>query len=134
MAVKSGPIPSRWLSQGFDELATPDIIAAYDLPDYPGELAGEGFWCDLFFDEAHDWAIGRLWTDRRQGCGLLWLPRMDADVYTQQALQIRLYRRDGLSAQDAFDRIATKWWTGPVYEGQLDDIEPPMPGAAPAPR
>lgn len=120
----SKPIDPRWLSAGFDKLATDEILAAYELADYPGLLAGEGFWCDLFADEKLQWPIGRLWTDRLNGCGLLWLPRMNADHYTHQALQLRLYRREGLSASEAFDRIATKWWTGPVFQGLLDNIEP----------
>lgn len=129
----SRPIPTKWLSEGFDRLATPEILAAYDLPDYPGPLAGEGFWCDLYLDEAKEWTIGRLWTNLADACGLLWMPQMDADLYTQQALQIRLYRKEGLSAKEAFDRIATKWWTGPVYQGNLDNLEPEFPGAPPAP-
>lgn len=120
----SKPIEPRWLSQGFDELATDEILSAYDLPDYPGPLAGQGYWCDLFADEARERPIGRLWTDKANGCGLLWLPYMNPNLYTAEALQIRLYRKEGFSASDAFDKIATKWWTGPVFEGLLDDIEP----------
>jgi len=122
--VISRPIPVRFLGAGFDDLATDEILGAYDLPDYPDQLAGDGFWCDLFADEAHNNPVGRLWTNRKNGCGLLWLPQMSGEVYTHQALLIRLYRQEGLTASEAFDRIATEWWTGPVYQGLLDGIEP----------
>lgn len=102
------PIPSKWLSPGFDRLVaeTPELVLAYDLPDYPGAMAGAGRWVDLYYC---DTPVGRLWTNDRNGCGIEQVPVCSADLYTREVLQLRLFRYAGLPATRAYADVLRRY-------------------------
>lgn len=109
------------------------LAEAYGLQDYEGERTGEGVYVDLYVGpsnpaiEAKGYAritAGRLWTNGT-AVGLLHLPAEDSAVYTETALRLRLMRRDGVPPREAFDSTATEFDTGPVFQGELEDIADP---------
>jgi hypothetical protein len=116
------PIPGRWLSPGADEKINAALAKAYGLTDYPGERVGPGRWVDLFWDPGPERPVGRLWTNDRDGCGLLHVDCLNGDDYTVAALTLRHLHLAGVTAARAFKVIAGLYCHGPVVDGPLDDI------------
>jgi hypothetical protein len=115
------PIPLRWLPPSSDKIDEA-LFAAYELPDYPGPRSGTGRYVDLFWDAEQTCPIGRLWTNDTDGCGLLHVAEMIGTEYTIDALRLRTMRQQGKTATEALDTIARDRHTGPLFQGQLDDI------------
>jgi hypothetical protein len=117
------PIPSKWLGEGFYRLVDeqPDLKQAYDYPNYEGRPEGNGHWVDLFFDQDHRTPIGRLWRNEDGGCGIEQLPACNTDLFTREALQLRLYRREGFTSEAAFVEVLTRYPHNPINADDLSD-------------
>lgn len=116
------PIPARWLGAGVEDKINSALATAYGLPDYPGARMGPGRWTDLCWDPDHESPIARLWTNNRDGCGLLHVVSVMGDEYTFAALMLRHLHRAGVTAAQSFEVLASTYSHGPVIDGPLDDI------------
>lgn len=112
------PIPSKWLSPGFDELVAefPELVLAYDYPSYPGAMAGAGRWVDLYYG---DTPVGRLWTNDRDACGIDQLPGCNTDLYTREVLQLRLFHHARVPCTRAYRTVSGRYRHGPDTNGDL---------------
>lgn len=124
------PIPPNWLSPGFTQIceAEPELVSAYDLPDYPGRMTGEGDWADLYLDDAGEFPVGRLWVAPEiDSIGVEELPGSNTDHLTRIALQLRNFNRQGVPPLNAFAHIMGEYATANVGFGDLhlaDELEP----------
>ncbi|MGV0743837.1 hypothetical protein [Mycolicibacterium sp. XJ870] len=120
----TSPIPMRWMPHAAYDYIDARLGQAYDWPDYPDPRWGAGTYVDLFYDSAHKVAVGRLWTNDADGCGLLHTANTDPVFYTQTALTLRVMNRNGETARAAFDAMTERWHTGSAFTTRnLADIE-----------
>lgn len=118
------PITANWLSPGFELILAnePELYAAYELPDYPGAMEGDGDWVDLYFDADGNDLVGRLWfAPGTNGCGIEELQNSNGDHLTRVALQLRDFHYHGMSPLEAFDYVKGQYCCGAVQTGSLAD-------------
>lgn len=100
----------RWLDETAEDWPA-SMEQAYDLPDYPIDMNGQGMYVDLFSEGI--WC-GRMVTD---GSGVDVLPPLAGDMteYTAIALNLRLWHAQGMIATDATMRAMQGYTRGEVY-------------------
>lgn len=102
------PTSPNWLGPGFSIIteAEPELIAAYNMPDYPSEDTGEGDWVDLYLDAAQQHTVGRLWVaPEENSIGLIELPGSNTDHLTRIALQLRDFQYNDVPVMNAWQYI-----------------------------
>src|SRR6516162_708462 len=93
------PATANWLSPGFEVILKnePELFDAYNYPDYPGVMEGDGVWDDLFLDDTGNDPVGRLWfAPDTNGVGIETLPACNGDHLTRVQLQFRDFHHHGL--------------------------------------
>lgn len=114
----------RWLDETADDWPA-SMEQAYDLPDYPIDMNGQGMYVDLFSEGI--WC-GRMVTD---GSGVDVLPPLAGDMteYTRVALRLRQMHAEGLDAGTAWTWAATTFGTGQINAfsvPRLSGIDPKL--------
>lgn len=122
------PATANWLSPGFDHIteAEPELLRAYELPDYSGDMSGEGDWTELYLDPTDDHPVGRLWVSpENNGCGIIAAELCNMDHATRVCLQLRLFQLHGLSALQAFDYVKNEYYCTQIETGDLAEAKIP---------
>ena len=117
------PMRGSWLSPGFDNILAdePDLLLAYELPDYPREMSGEGDWVDLYLDADGKFPVGRLWMspdNNSMGCEIL-ADGGNMDHLTRVALQLRQFNEVDAHPISAFEFVKDQYQCGPINTGDL---------------
>ncbi|PQM53127.1 hypothetical protein C5U48_05720 [Mycolicibacter virginiensis] len=97
-------------------------MLCYNLPDYPGEMAGEGGWVDMYLDAAGSFPVGRLWVSAEQnsiGCEIF--ENCNDDHLTRVALQLREFNAAGVRVLNTFEFIKSQYYGGTINTGDLAD-------------
>lgn len=116
------PITPNWLSGAWDAFIQddPELQAAYDYPEYPSELYGDGNWLDLYLTATDDHPIGRLWVaPETDNIGLQELRGGNTDHLTRIALQLREFSYHGVSVLQAYDFIRRQYYADEQQTGDL---------------
>jgi hypothetical protein len=118
------PASANWLSPGFEIILKnePELFDAYEYPDYPGAMIGDGDWVDLFLDDTGNDPVGRLWfAPDTNGVGVEPLPACNGDHFTRIQLRLRDFHHQGLVPANAFDFVKGEYYCGVVQTGNLTD-------------
>jgi len=118
------PITPNWLSASWDDFNKEDseLIEAYDWPDYPDVMEGEGNWIDLYLDSGGKTLVGRLWVCPESQCiGLEQMPNGNATWLTKAALNLREFYRHDVGVLSAYDFIKEDYYCGEEQTGDLSD-------------
>lgn len=103
------PVQRRWLPNADLSAELPKmLIDAYKLDSYPGAPLGDLREVDMVGIDGQT-PIGVLWTNDADGCDLRPPPDdgpIDNLSITQTVLMLRALRHEGLSATEAFDKLA----------------------------
>lgn len=117
------PYP-KWLGPTFGDWCQedPELLEAYEWPDYSGTMTGEGNWVDLFITQTDDFPIGRLWISPDQECvGMLPLPGGNQDYMTKSILELRELLHHEVDAFRAYDYIKNQYYADEEQTGDLSD-------------
>lgn len=120
------PFP-KWLGPSFDQWSQqdPELIPAYDWPDYPGEPTGEINWVDLYLDEAGKYIVGRLWISPDAGSvGVAPVEGGNFDYITKSILELREMYRHDVSVFSAYDYVKAQYYCGEEETGDAKDVSP----------
>lgn len=116
------PITPNWLSATFDQFMAndPELVAAYDYPDYPSEMTGEGNWVDIYVTETNDFPIGRLWVNpETDNIGLEQLEYSNPTYLTRLALELRELNYHDVPVLQAYDFIRSAYFANEQDTGDL---------------
>lgn len=119
--MSTWPPTPNWLSPMFDQFMMTDaeLTMAYDWPDYPGELDGEGNWTDCYLNRDDEVAVGRVWVNPETNtAGILYLGG-NLTYYTKSCLELREFFRHGVPALSAYDFIKSEYYAGAEQSGDL---------------
>lgn len=106
--------------------AESELLRVYELPDYPGDMSGDGDWIDLFLDLTDEHPVGRLWiSPKNNGCGTIAAELCNMDHATRVCLQLRDFQHHGLSALQAFDCVKDEYYCTQTETGDLADAKIP---------
>lgn len=112
----SGPTFHQWV------LEDKELLSAYDWPDYPGEMVGDGNWVDVFVTETDDFIIGRLWVNpEANSVGLEFIEGGDLLHFAKAALTLREFYHHGVDALQAYEYIKREFYCGEEETGELKD-------------
>lgn len=120
------PYP-KWLGPSFDQWAQqdPELIPAYDWPDYPGPRKGEGNWVELYLDEAGKFPVGVVWLSPEHGSvGIIPAENGNYDYVAKSVLELREMFRHEVSPFAAYDYIKGEYYCGEEETGDLKDVGP----------
>lgn len=116
------PITPNWLTASWDEFTKedPELQDAYNYPEYPSELGGEGNWLDLYITDTDEFPVGRLWINpETENIGLQELQYGNISHLTRIALELRELNYHGVSALQAYDFIRGQYFAGEQDTGDL---------------
>lgn len=126
------PPPPSWLGPAWDTFAAldPELEQAYHYSDYPGDMAGEGNWTDLYLDQSN--IVGRLWVSPENGAtGFLPVDNGNLTYATKAVLELREMFHHGVEALVAYDFIKSQFYCGEEQTGDLKQAkEGTVDGAA----
>lgn len=120
------PITSNWLSGAFQQMMEDDaeLTEAYGWADYPSDMEGEGNWVDLYLTEDEEHPVGRLWMNPDSGdIGLIALRWGNTDYLTKIALELREYKRHGVTIFQAYDQIKGEYFAVEEQTGELKEAK-----------
>jgi hypothetical protein len=118
------PATANWLSPGFEQILKnePELFAAYEYPDYPDDMSGDGDWVDLYLDDTGNDPVGRLWfAPDTDSVGVMSVPSGNGDHFTRIQLQLRDFHHQGLVPAGAFDFVRNDYFASEVRTGDLAD-------------
>jgi hypothetical protein len=124
--VSNWPPTPNWLGPAFDSFvqADPELIQAYDWPDYPGDMAGEGNWLDLYIDANGANPVGRLWVNPDKSVvGISFLEGGNLTYYTKACLELREMFHHEVTPLMAFDFIKQQFFAGEQQSGELANAQ-----------
>lgn len=122
------PITPNWLTAAWDQFVAedPELQQAYDWPDYPSEMSGEGNWLDLYLTPTDDFPVGRLWLNfDTENIGLELLPQGNINYATKIALELREYHHHGVNAINAYSQIRNDYYADEEQTGELSSAKVP---------